>query len=152
MERQTTSEAQKQILEEFSLLTEWEDRFEQIIEFGKRHGDLPDELKDEQFKVKGCQSQVWLVPSLEDGRVHFEATSDAMIVRGLIALLMRVYNDRTPSEILRTPPAFVEELGLNQHLTQGRANGLASMIEQIRLYALAFNQMEQSSLSRKGQP
>ena len=137
--------AQKEILEEFAPLDNWEDRFEQIIQLGKRHGDLPDELKQDKFKVKGCQSQVWLIPEMKNGRIHFEATSDAMIVRGLITLLMRVYNDRDSADILSTPPVFVEELGLNQHLTQGRANGLASMIEQIRLYAMAFSQLQQSS-------
>lgn len=134
---ETIEQAQKEIVEEFAFFDDWEQRFEHIIELGKGHMDIPGEFKVEAFRVKGCQSTVWLYPEYRDGRIFFRATSDAMIVRGLIALLLRVYSGRTPEEVLRTPPQFIEELGLNQHLTQGRANGLASMIEYIRRYAAA---------------
>ncbi len=141
---QTIAEAQKEIVEEFAFFDDWEQRFEHLIDLGKSHLDIPDEYKTEAYRVRGCQSTVWLHPELKDGRVVFQATSDAMIVRGLIALLLKVYSGRTPEEIASTPPKFVDELGLNEHLTQGRANGLASMIEQIKLYAVAFGQLEKS--------
>jgi len=134
---ETIEQAQREIVEEFAFFDDWEQRFEHIIELGKGHLDIPAEFKVEAFRVKGCQSTVWLYPEYRDGRLFLAATSDAMIVRGLIALLLRVYSGRTPEEILRTPPRFIEELGLNQHLTQGRANGLASMIEYIRRHAAA---------------
>ncbi len=137
-------EAQKEIVEEFAFFDDWEQRFEHIIELGKSHMDISDDHKSEKYRVRGCQSTVWLYPEFKEGRIHFHATSDAMIVRGLIALLMKVYSGRTPAEIASTPPAFVDELGLNDHLTQGRANGLASMIEQIKLYAVAYGQLEKS--------
>lgn len=140
MPDETIEQAQREIVEEFAFFDDWEQRFEHIIELGKSHRDIPAEFKIEAFRVKGCQSTVWLYPEYRDGRVVLKATSDAMIVRGLIALLLRVYSGRTPEEILRTPPRFIEELGLNQHLTQGRANGLASMIEQIRRYAAAASE------------
>jgi len=129
---------QKQIVAEFSNLNDWEDRYKKLIELGKSLPDLPDVKKIEDYKVKGCQSQVWIHASLRDGRIVFEADSDALLVRGLVALLMRAYSDATPSEILATPPDFVKEIGLESKLSPSRANGLYSMIKQIKFYALAF--------------
>jgi cysteine desulfuration protein SufE len=100
---------------------------------------MNDSLKSEENKVRGCQSQVWLSAELKDGHVRFQADSDAQIVKGLISILLKIYNDRTPQEILKTPPDFVEKLGLNTNLSQTRANGLASMIKQIKFFAIAFS-------------
>ncbi len=138
------SRAQEQIIEEFSNLEQWEDRYRRIIELGRSLPaieELPAEARDEKFRVRGCQSTVYLKPELRQGRVRFVATSDALIVRGLIALLLRIYSDRTPAEILGARPEFIERLGLGAHLSQGRANGLAAMIEQIKLYGLAFQKL-----------
>ncbi len=141
---ETIEQTQKNIVEEFAQFIDWEERYGRIIELGKQHLDIPDEYKIDKLRVKGCQSTVWLHAKLEDGRVVYEATSDAMIVRGLIALLLRVYSNRTPQEILQTPPSFIHDLGLSDNLTQGRQNGLASMVEQIKLYAMAFSAMTQA--------
>jgi cysteine desulfuration protein SufE len=130
---------QNEIVAEFSGLTDWEDRYKKLIELGKALPNLPDSKKLEDFKVKGCQSQVWIHARREDGRVIFEADSDALLVRGLVALLLRVYSNATPAEILATPPDFVKEIGLESKLSPSRANGLFSMIKQIKFYAMAFS-------------
>lgn len=130
---------QKEIVEEFSGLTDWEDRYKKLIELGKALPDLPDSKKLEDFKVKGCQSQVWIHARLENGRVIFEADSDAILVRGLVALLLRVYSNATPKEIMETPPDFVKDIGLETKLSPSRANGLFSMIKQMKFYAMAFS-------------
>lgn len=130
---------QKEIVAEFSGLTDWEDRYKKLIELGKALPDLPDPKKLEDFKVKGCQSQVWIHAHLENGRVIFEADSDAILVRGLVALLLRVYSNATPKEIMETPPDFVKEIGLETKLSPSRANGLFSMIKQMKFYAMAFS-------------
>lgn len=145
MTESNIAEAQQAIIDEFSRFTDWEDRYAHIIGMGREHGDIDESLKIEKFRVKGCQSTVYLAPQFKEGRVHFEAASDAMIVNGLIAILMQVYNDRTPDEILNTPPQFIHDLGLAENLTMGRQNGLKSMIEQIKLYAMAFKNLQQSS-------
>jgi cysteine desulfuration protein SufE len=141
---ESIDESQKNIVAEFAGFTDWEDRYAHIIRLGKQHPDIPEEFKTETFRVKGCQSTVYLHARLEDGRVYYRASSDAMIVRGLIALLLRVYSGRTPEEILRTPPDFIHALGLTENLTMGRQNGLKAMIEQIKLYAMAFHAMSHS--------
>lgn len=134
---------QDQIVQEFSGIQSWEDRYKKIIQLGKSLPDLPDEYKIEDLKVKGCQSQVWIKASLSDEqKVVFQADSDAMIVRGLVALLMRVYSDATPAEILSTNPDFVSELGLQSHLSPSRANGLVAMVRQIKYYAAAFQALQ----------
>lgn len=131
-------ERQQSIVEEFQALGSWEERYERLIRLGTGLPPLPEELRSESFKVKGCQSQVWLHARLEEGRVRLAADSDALIVKGLVALLLRVYDDRSPAEILATPPDFVEVLGMREHLSPTRSNGLAAMLKQIRLYAMAF--------------
>ena len=147
MER-AIAEEQERIVEEFSRIGEWEERYRKIIALGKALPaieDLQADVRDEKFRVRGCQSTVYLKPELREGRVRFTATSDALIVRGLIALLLRVYSERSPDEILGTKPEFIERIGLSQNLSQGRANGLAAMLEQIRLYARAFKAMQMRS-------
>lgn len=136
--------AQQEIVEQFDGCVDWEDRYQRIIDLGKEHGDIPEEYKVERFRVKGCQSTVYLHASLNGDRIHFQATSDAMIVKGLVSLLMHVYDNRKPKDILTTPLTFIKEIGLSENLSQGRANGLASMIQQITLYAQAFAAMQQA--------
>jgi cysteine desulfuration protein SufE len=129
---------QKQIVAEFAGLSSWEDRYKKLIEIGRALPELPEATKTEDSKVKGCQSQVWMHARVEGGRVLFEGDSDALLVRGLVALLLRVYSDATPAEILNTPPDFVKEVGLESKLSPSRANGLFSMIKQMKYYAMAF--------------
>lgn len=127
-----------EIVAEFNRFSSWEDRYSHIIQIGKELPALPDILKTDDYKVRGCQSQVWLIPEFKDGKIYFQADSDASIVKGLIALLLKVYSGRTPKEILAQPADFIQELGLNTNLSQTRANGLVAMIKQIKFYALAF--------------
>lgn len=129
---------QDRIVEEFAAIPDWEERYQKIIDAGKRHPSIPENLKDDKWVVRGCQSTVWLHPELKDGKIAFLAESNAMIVNGLVAMLLRVYSNRTPEEILNTAPRFINEIGLSQHLSQARANGLAAMLEQIKNYALVF--------------
>lgn len=129
---------QQSVIAEFSGLADWEERYKKLIELGKALPELSESKKLEDFKVKGCQSQVWIHARLENGRVIFEADSDAILVRGIVALLLRVYSDATPKEILETAPDFVKEIGLESKLSPSRANGLYSMIKQMKYYAMAF--------------
>ncbi len=126
------------LVEKFSNFTNWEDKYKAIISLGKELSELPEEHRLESNKVKGCQSQVWLHAELRGDKVIFMADSDASIVKGIIALLLSVYSDATPDEILATKPEFLETIGLRQHLSMSRANGLSSMVKQISVYALAF--------------
>ena len=129
---------QNEIVKEFSELATWEDRYAKLIAIGRALPPLPDEKKLEEYKVKGCQSQVWMHAMLNDGRVLFEADSDALLVKGLVALLLRFYSNAPPAEIIETPPDFVREIGLESKLSPSRANGLLSMIKQMKFYAMAF--------------
>ncbi|OUR97252.1 Fe-S metabolism protein SufE [Halobacteriovorax marinus] len=126
------------LIEEFAQFSDWEDRYKSIIDMGKDLPAFPEVHRLEENKVKGCQSQVWIVADLKDGRVHFDADSDASIVKGIIALLLNIYSGSTPEEILSTKPEFLEKIGLRQHLSMSRANGLSSMVKQISIYALAY--------------
>lgn len=134
-------ETQKEIVEEFQYLPDWEEKYSEIIRLGRKLPEYPEEFRDEKYKVKGCQSQVWLHPEFKDGKILFDADSDAMIVKGLIGLLMRVYNNRTPQEILDNTPDFLQEIGIDKHLSPTRKNGLGAMMKQIQLYAVAFKSM-----------
>ena len=134
----TIDQTTREIVDEFAFFDDWVQRYEYIIELGKALKDLPEDKKDEAHKVPGCQSQVWFHARREDGRIYFDADSDAMIVRGLVALLLRVYSGRTPEEIIGTPPAFFEALELGSHLSGSRANGLHAMVTRIHAYARAF--------------
>ncbi|GAB4225380.1 MAG: SufE family protein [Acidobacteriota bacterium] len=132
---ETIDEAVERLAEEFSFFDDWTDRYQYIIELGRKLPPFPEEWKREEFRVRGCQSRVWLVPEARDGRLWFHATSDAAIVSGLLAILLRVYSGRTAEEILATPPDFLRRLGLAEHLTPTRANGFRSAIEKIREWA-----------------
>lgn len=126
------------LIREFARIPDWEDRYKRIIEIGKQLPGLPDTKKTEESKIKGCQSQVWLHASLEEDRVMLEADSDAVLVRGLVALLLQVYSGGTPTEILDESPDFLKDLGFDGNLSPSRANGLLSMVKQIRNFAIAY--------------
>jgi cysteine desulfuration protein SufE len=133
------ADRQNQIIHEFQDLKDWEERYKKIIDMGKQLPEMPPELKTEENQVKGCQSQVWLYAQLtEQGEMVLQGDSDAMIVKGLVALLLKVYSGANPNEILQTPPEFLRALGFEGNLSPSRANGLHSMLKQIRLYATAF--------------
>ncbi|MEM9302349.1 MAG: SufE family protein [Pseudomonadota bacterium] len=130
-----TTDAQAEIVEEFAFFDDWMDRYEYIIDLGKRLPGVPDAQKTEDNRLHGCQSQVWLIVDGDADRLHFNAVSDSAIVCGLIALVLRVYSDRPAQEILETEPAFVEQIGLKSHLSPTRSNGLHAMLEAIRGHA-----------------
>lgn len=134
----TINEKQDDIIDEFSGFDDWLDRYQLLIDLGSEQPALPEEYKTDNNLIEGCQSRVWLQADFEDGRVLFRAESDALIVKGIVALLIKVYSGHTPDEILASEPYFVEAIGLKEHLSPTRSNGLLSMIKQMRLYALAF--------------
>ena len=127
--------AQQELIEEFSFFDNWMDRYQYIIDLGRRLPEFPEADKIEANKIKGCQSQVWFVAEKNDDRLEFRAISDAAIVSGLIALLLRIYSNRRPQDILDTPADFVSALQLEQHLSPTRSNGLAAMLQAIRTLA-----------------
>jgi cysteine desulfuration protein SufE len=127
--------AQQELIEEFSFFDNWMDRYQYIIDLGRRLPEFPESDKTEANKIKGCQSQVWFVAEKNDDRLEFRAISDAAIVSGLIALLLRIYSNRRPQDILDTPADFVSALQLEQHLSPTRSNGLAAMLQAIRTLA-----------------
>ncbi|HMW97278.1 MAG TPA: SufE family protein, partial [Flavobacteriales bacterium] len=127
------------LVEEFALFTDWQDRYEHLIELGKDLPLIAPENKVDANLVRGCQSRVWLHAELKNGVVHLTADSDAMITKGIVALLVRVYNDRTPQEILGASTDFIDRIGLREHLSPNRANGLSAMIDQMKRYALAYS-------------
>lgn len=128
-------EAQQELVEEFSFFDNWIDRYQYIIDLGRRLPEFPESEMTDANKIKGCQSQVWFVASKDGDRLNFHAISDAAIVSGLIALLLRIYSGRRPEDILETPADFVAALELEQHLSPTRSNGLASMMQAIRTFA-----------------
>ncbi len=134
---------QSAIVKEFSQMKSWEDRYKKIIAMGKELPEQDPTFYDDKFLVKGCQSRVWLHASLENGKVVLKADSDAMIVKGLVSILLKVYSGLTPTEILSTPPTFIEELGFKSYLSPSRANGFLSMTKQIMLYATAFKMTQE---------
>jgi len=136
----TIQERQNQIIQDFSAHSQWEDRYKKIIEMGKALPEMPEDLKTEQNLVRGCQSQVWLHAQRNDqGQIFFQGDSDALIVKGLVALLLKVYSGATAKEILTTPPEFLRALGFEGNLSPSRANGLHSMLKQIKFYAIALS-------------
>ena len=127
--------AQDELIADFELFDDWMDRYQYLIDLGRRLPEFPAELQTEENRIRGCQSQVWFVADEKDGRLEFRATSDAAIVSGLIALLLRLYSGRYPQDILDTPPDFVKALELESHLSPTRSNGLSSMLAAIRRFA-----------------
>lgn len=128
----------EELKSEFASFSSWEDRYAHIIKMGKSLNEFPEKYRLEENKVRGCQSQVWLFPELVDGKIIYHADSDASIVKGIIALLLRIYSESTPDEVLAVKPDFLDEIGLRQHLSMSRANGLSSMLKQISMYALGL--------------
>lgn len=144
-EQNSIRAVEQEIVEEFALFDSWDDKYEYIIDMGKKLAPLADAHKMDENRVRGCQSTVWLVAREEGGRIYFEADSDAVIVKGLISMLIRVLSGRTPDEIIEAPLGFIQEIGMTTHLAQTRSNGLLSMVKQMKNYALAFKIKNQSS-------
>ena len=140
---ETIKEIQDEIIAEFCDFDDWLDRYQLLIDLGSEQEPLPVECKTDNNLIEGCQSRVWLQADYIDGKVHFRAESDAMIVKGIVSLLIKVYSGRTPDEILDNEPYFVEAIGLKEHLSPTRSNGLLAMIKQMKLYALAFKAKQQ---------
>lgn len=135
-------EIQQEIIEDFAIYEDWMDKYSYLIELGNELKDLDPKDKNDQNLIKGCQSRVWLVADYKDGKIEFKGESDAVIVKGLVALLLRVVSGRTPKEIIENELHFIDDIGLKQHLSPTRSNGLLSMVKQIRLYAVAYSRIE----------
>ncbi|WP_109125548.1 SufE family protein [Dyella sp. C11] len=133
----SAEQAQQDIVDEFAFFGDWTERYQYLIDLGKPLPPFPDDLKIEEYRVHGCQSMVWLVPSGDADKLHFQATSDSAIVSGLIALVLRVYSDRSARDIVATEPRYIEAIGLAKHLSPTRSNGLAAMLAKIKAYAAA---------------
>ncbi|MDL2266221.1 SufE family protein [Parabacteroides sp. OttesenSCG-928-G21] len=138
----TINEIQDQIIEEFSVFDDWMDKYALLIDLGNSLAPLEDKYKTESNLIEGCQSRVWLQADYEEGKIYFKGESDAVIVKGIVSLLIQVLSGHTPQEILDTDLYFIDEIGLKEHLSPTRSNGLVSMVKQMRLYALAFKTKE----------
>jgi cysteine desulfuration protein SufE len=134
----TINEIQEEIIEEFALFDDWADKYEYIIDLGKKLRGLPEDQKTEDNIIKGCQSKVWVHGEQNNDKIVFTADSDAILTKGIIAILIRAFSNQTPADILEANTDFVDEIGLKEHLSATRANGLVSMIKKIKMYALAF--------------
>lgn len=134
----TINQIQNEIIEEFQDFDDWMDRYQLLIDIGSSQSPLPDAYKTQSNLIDGCQSRVWLHAELVNGKIHFQAESDALIVKGIVSLLIRVYDQQTPADILASDPYFIERIGLKEHLSPTRSNGLLAMLKQMKLYALAF--------------
>jgi cysteine desulfuration protein SufE len=136
---ETINDIQDEIIEEFAGLDDWMDKYQLLIDMGNEQQPLPEQYKTEQNLIDGCQSRVWLQADEADGIVSFRAESDALIVKGIVSLLIRVLSGHTPQEILDADLYFIDEIGLKEHLSPTRSNGLLAMVKQMRAYALAFS-------------
>ncbi|MBS4014128.1 MAG: SufE family protein [Bacteroidetes bacterium] len=134
----TIKEIEQEIISEFEMFDDWLDKYNYIIELGKSVQEIAPQYKEQQYLIKGCQSQVWLHAKLDEGKVVFTADSDALITKGIVHLLIRVLTNQTPDYIINTELDFIEKIGLKEHLSPTRSNGLVNMIKQMKLYALAF--------------
>ena len=137
----TIDEIQQQIIEDFSGFEDWMDKYGLLIDLGNELVPIDPKYKVDSNLIRGCQSRVWLHQEFLDGKIVFEAESDALIVKGLVALLLKIYSNRTPHEILTSEPRFIDEIGLRQHLSPTRSNGLLAMVKQMKLYALAYEKI-----------
>lgn len=142
MSPQSILEIEKEIIEDFALFDSWEDKYEYIIDLGKKLPSLEEEYKVTDNKIKGCQSTVWLVATQDNGRIFFKADSDAVIVKGLVSMLIKVLSGHRPEEILEAKLDFIREIGMMTHLAQTRSNGLLAMIKQMKNYALAYQTIQ----------
>lgn len=139
----TIEEQQEELIDDFSFLTDWMDKYEMIIQMGKELPLIDEQYKTDQYIIKGCQSQVWVHAQAEDGVIKFTADSDAIITKGLISMIIKVMSNHTPTEILNANLHFIDEIGLHSHLSPTRSNGLAAMVKQIKEYAFALQALEQ---------
>ena len=144
MDVKTINETQNEIIEEFLDFDDWMDRYQLLIDLGSEQEPLDEKYKTEQNLIDGCQSRVWLQADLVDGRIHFQAESDALIVKGIVTLLVRVLSGHTPQEILDADLYFIERIGLREHLSPTRSNGLLAMLRQMKMFALAFKTVQGS--------
>ncbi len=135
----TINERQDEIIEEFQDFSDWMDKYQLLIDLGNEQAPLDEKYKVESNLIDGCQSRVWLQADFVDGKIRFQAESDALIVKGIVALLIRVLNDSTPQDILDADLYFIDQIGLKEHLSPTRSNGLLAMVKQMRMYALAFS-------------
>jgi cysteine desulfuration protein SufE len=134
----TLNEVQDRIIEDFSIFEDWMDKYQQLIELGKDLPPINEKKRTESYLIKGCQSKVWLDAELENGKILFSADSDAIITKGIVALLIQVLNQRTPKEIIEADLYFIDKIGLKENLSPTRSNGLVAMVKQMRLYAIAY--------------
>ncbi len=141
----TINEIQDQIIDEFAQFGDWMERYEYLIDLGRSLGPFDERHKTPEYLIEGCQSKVWLYPSFENGIITFTADSDALITRGIVALLVRVFSGRTPAEIVEANIYFIEKIGLRENLSPTRSNGLLAMMKQMRLYALAYKSKQEHS-------
>jgi len=139
----TIQEVQNTIVKEFEQFTDWEEKYKYIIGLGKTLAPIDPSIRTDKYKLSGCQSQAWINAKLVDGKIILEADSDASIVKGLIALLIRIYSNHTPDEILSSRPEFIKKIGIDNHLSPTRKNGLGAMMKQIQLYAVAFKTLNE---------
>lgn len=144
----TIEEVEEEIIDEFSLFDSWDDKYEYIIDLGKKLSPLEDKYKIDENKVRGCQSTVYLTAAYKDRKVYFKAESDAVIVKGLISMLIRVLSGHTPDEIINAKLDFIKEIGMTTHLAQTRSNGLLSMVRQMKNYALAYKLKNNTSAAQ----
>lgn len=137
----TINEIQDEIVEDFELFDNWEDRYAYIIELGKKLTGIEDKYKNDENKIKGCQSNVWIYTNFAQGIVSFKGDSDALIVKGLVSLLIKVLSEQNPKDIAEADLYFIDKIGMKQHLSMTRSNGLASMIKQMKMYGVAYQAM-----------
>ena len=142
---ESINELQDEVIEEFSDLDDWMDRYQLLIDMGREQEPLPEEYKTDQNLIDGCQSRVWLQADYKDGIMTFQAESDALIVKGIVMLLIRVLSGHTPQEILDADLYFIDRIGLTEHLSPTRSNGLLAMLKQMKMYALAYKAKEENA-------
>jgi|TARA_B100001173_G_scaffold83237_1_gene71142 cysteine desulfuration protein SufE len=135
----TIENIQENLIEDFSFFEDWTQKYEYMIELSKSLDKMDDSLKNDTNLIKGCQSKVWLNAELKNGKINFQADSEAIITKGIIAILLMVFNDKKPDQIIKSDISFIEKIGLKEHLSPNRANGLYSMIKQIKFYAIAYS-------------
>lgn len=138
IDKMSINEIQDELIADFAFYQDWMDKYEYIIQLGKEVPLIEADYKTDDYLIKGCQSRVWLHPTLEDGKIHFTADSDAIITKGLVSLMVKVLSGHTPAEIANTELYFIDKIGLTEHLSPTRANGLLSMVKQMKLYAIAL--------------
>ena len=149
----TVNQTQDEIIEEFSELSDWMDRYAYIIDLGNTLPEFPEKEKTPQNLIEGCQSRVWITAARNDDKtIHFQADSDALIVKGIVSLLLKVLNDHTPAEILDADLYFIDKIGLSTHLSPTRSNGLVAMVKQIKNYALAFKTLDEAAHAWRAWP